>query len=256
MLVWDDPNERYFDHGVDRGVLYVDDNAVPWNGITGMDEAGTGSKTVLYRDGRIYLADVDPGDFEGVLNALFYPDAFAACAGIPEVGSGLFVDNQKPKRFGLAYRSLVGNGAVDDLFGYQIHLVYNAVAAIGTRSRKTMTQAPNLTEFTFDITATPIKLPGLRPSAHYIIDTRHLDPGVLESLEAILYEEGRMPVPLELYELLHFGDSIIFTDLGNGTWKASGSSSNIELTGPGTWEIRNVNGVDHGDGTYTLSDTP
>ncbi len=63
-LSWDDPDNRYFQHGIDRGVLYPSVGAgVVWNGITGFDEASDSSTSIYYIDGRIYLADVDPGDF-------------------------------------------------------------------------------------------------------------------------------------------------------------------------------------------------
>lgn len=262
MLTWDEPGERYFQHGVDRGVLYPSGgDPVPWNGITGIDEAGNGTSSVYYIDGRVYLADVDPSDFDGKLMAYFWPEEFSVCVGIPETTPGLYVDNQKPKRFNLAYRSLIGSGLEGDMFGYQIHLLYNAMAMIGARSRKTLNNTPAPMEFTFDIVATPVKLPGFRPSAHYIIDTRNLDAAVVQNLEDILYGDsegsiGALPTPAELYDLLSFGSAITFTDHGDGTWTAHGSAANVHMTGPGTWEILNVNGVDHGDGTFTLSDTP
>lgn len=261
MLVFDDPNERYFMHGIDRGVLYLTGkDPVVWHGLTGVDESGDASKSILYRDGVIFLAEVDPGDYEGVVNAIFFPDEFAEALGIPEIADGFYVDNQKPKRFGLSYRTLIGSGATGDMFGYQIHLVYNAVAMIGTRSRKTMNQASEFTEMTFDLTATPIKLPGLRPSAHYIIDTRHMGSSTLAEIEEILYgvgvTPGRMPTPGELYDLMAFGDSITIISLGNGRYTIRGAHANVHQTQrPGAWEIQNINGVNNGGGSYTLSDT-
>lgn len=257
MIDWDAPDERYYHSGVDHGVLYPKGKpAVAWNGITGIDEVGNGSKTVHYRDGRIYYADVEPGDYEGSLTAFFFPDEFAECAGIPEVTDGLFVDNQKPKRFDLSYRTLIGSGATGDLFGYQIHLIYNAVAVIGTRSRKTLNESGDLMDFTFDITATPVKLAGMRPSAHYIIDTRKLGVSTIAQLEAILYDEGRMATPTELYDIMNFGTSITFIDHGNGTWTARGAAANVHYldSEERTWEILNVNGTKTAT-TFTMQDT-
>jgi len=265
MITWDKATERYYQHGVDRGVLYATGkDPVPWNGITGVEEANNSSQTIHYIDGRIYLSDVEPGDFEGRLTALFYPDEFAECIGMPEVADGFIVDNQKAKQFSVSYRSLIGSGTAGDMFGYQIHLVYNAMATIGTRSRKTLGKNTDPIEFNFDLVATPIALRGFRPSAHYIIDTRHLDKATIAELEAILYggptTPGRMPTPDELFDMLNFGSAIIFTafvhpSLGN-CWRAEGSYANVHMTSPTTWEILNVNGTNHGDGTYTLEDTP
>lgn len=265
VVTWEDNDDRYYQHGVDRGVLYPSTGGpVPWKGITGFDESSDSSSAIYYIDGRIYLADVDPGDFQGSLTAYFWPDEFATCLGIPEATDGLYVDNQKPKRFGFTYRSLIGSGTTGDMFGYQIHLVYNAVAQLGTRSRKTINQSPTPMDFTFDLVCTPVALPGFRPSAHYIIDTRHIDDATIAQLEGILYgtaeENPRLPTPTELYDLLNFGSAITFTTFVHPTlglcWTATGSYSNVHMTSDTTWEILNVNGTDHGDGTYTLEDTP
>lgn len=264
-LSWGSPDDRYFQHGVDRGVLYpAGEAAVAWNGITGVDEASDSTSTLYYIDGRVYLADVDPGDFSGALTAYDWPSAFNKCMGIPEIADGFHADNQKAKRFSLSYRSLIGSGTTGDMFGYQIHLVYNAMAQIGTRSRKTINETPTPMEFSFDLVATPVALPGYRPTAHYIIDTRHLNPSVVQQLETILYggddEPARLPTPTQLFDILNFGDAITFTPFTHPTlgecWTATGSFANVHMTSPTTWEILNVNGVDNGDGTFELYDTP
>lgn len=257
IVKWDDPDKRLYQTGCDRGAIYFDDgSAVAWNGLTGVDETGTGTASVLYRDGNIYYSDIEPSDFTATIKAFFWPDEFGRCLGIPEITDGLYVDNQKPRKFNFTYRNLIGSGGRGDRFGYQIHLVYNALANIGTRTRKTRTNQVTLDEFTFDIIATPVKMPGLRPSAHYIIDTRTMDKPTIEALEEILYSEGRLPEPQELYDLMNFGDAITFIDHGDGTWTARGSSENLIDHGDGTWTIKNVNGTDNGDGTFTLEDTP
>jgi hypothetical protein len=258
---WDEHDDRYFHHGTDRGVLYPrTGNAVAWNGITGVDEASDSSTSVLYRDGVIYYSAVEPGDFQGKLTAYFYPDAFAACAGIPEATDGLFVDNQRPKPFNLSYRSLIGSGMTGDVFGYQIHLIYNATAQLGTRTRKTIGEDNDIMELSFDLVCTPVPLPGMRPSAHYIIDTRYLDQTTIDQLEAILYGDGefgaRLPTPTELYDLMNFGSSFQIIDKGDGVFTIRGSYQNFEDLGDDKWRIKNINGTDNLDGTVTLTDTP
>lgn len=258
---WDDPNDRYYQTGVDRGVLYPSGgDAVAWNGITGVEENSNGNSSILYIDGMVYLADVDPGDFEGTLTAFFWPDAFDECAGIPQATEGLYVDNQKPRRFSLSYRSLVGSGTQGDMFGYQIHLVYNAVATIGSRSRKTLSDKPTPMEFSFGLVCTPVKLPGFRESAHYIIDTRNLTPDAISELEDILYgtdtTAGRMPTPLELFDLMNFGDAIAVTyNVAAGTITYKAKSSNIVMTSPTEYQINNVNATaPDANGQYVVSD--
>lgn len=259
MITWGDPNERYYEHGLDRGVLYIPGkDPIAWNGLTAFDEGGTGTTSMLYRDGVVYLADADASDFSGKMSSIFFPDAFHECLGMPEATDGLYVDNQKPKPFSLSYRSLIGNGASDNLFGYQIHLVYNCMASIAPRSRASIGSTTELTTFDFDIVCTPVKLTGYRPTAHYIIDTRSMTPSRVAQLEAILYGSGStpgaMPTPDELFDLMSYGDAITVTLHIDGYFTVEGSSENIYSTGPYSFQMDNINGTDNGDGYYTLSD--
>lgn len=261
-VTWGDPNDRYFHHGVDRGVLYAA-TTVAWNGITGLTEAGNGAATMYYIDGQVYLADVDPTDFSGSLTAYSFPNEFGRCVGMPEVAEGLVADNQKPQQFGLSYRSLVGSGLEGDMFGYQIHLLYKAMASIGSRERKTINNSPQPIEFTFDIVATPVKMPGLRPTAHYVIDTRHLDPDTIRDLEDMLYgtatTEGALPDPTTLFEMLNFGPDINLVDHSSEgamlhTQNFTGSRTNIKMIDATHARIDNVNATVGVGGIVTVSD--
>lgn len=256
MLTWDEPDKRYYEHGLDRGVAYPDGEAgIPWNGFTGFDESQSGETAMYYRDGIVYMADADASDFTGKLTAIFWPEAFGRCIGITEATDGLWVDNQKPQRFGLSYRSLVGSGTEGDMFGYKIHIVYNCMATIGTRSRKTLGDSPVPVEFNFDIVCTPVKLPGYRPTAHYIIDTRGMSPSVITQLENILYEEARLPTPTEMFDLMNFGDAIQVVSYADGTFDVSGSSDNVLMTSPSHIQLNNINATaPDAAGHYTISD--
>ena len=260
MLTWDKPNERYYEHGLDRGVLYIPGrDPVPWNGLSGFDEGESGASSILYRDGVIYLSDMDASDFSGKLTTIFFPNEFHECLGIPEATDGLYVDNQKPKRFGFSYRSLIGSGTKGDMFGYQIHLVYQAMATINARSRKTIGADTAPVEFSFDLVCTPVKLVGFRPTAHYIIDTRSMSKSTVAELENILYGDGTtpgvMPPPQTLYDLMNFGDAIVVLVHLDKTFTIEASSKNVyELEPPYHFQMVNINGTDNGDGTYVISD--
>lgn len=260
MLTWGKPNERYYEHGLDRGVLYIDGKSIPWNGLVSFDEGGEqGSATILYRDGIIYLADMDASDFSAQMTTIYFPRLFSKAIGIPEVADGFHVDNQKPQRFGLSYRSLVGSGGVDDQFGYQIHLVYNCMASVAPRQRRTLGSENAPVEFNFNIQCTPVVLPGFRPSAHYIIDTRRMTADKVSQLEDMIYGDGAsvpgaLPNVEDVFNLLNYGDAMVFTVHPNNTYTVEGAADNLEETSPGYFLMRNVNGVDNMDGTYTISD--
>jgi len=146
------------------------------------------------------------------------------------------------------------------MFGYQIHLVYNCMASIKQRQRRTIGSDVAPVEFNFDVVCTPVKLTGYRPTAHYAIDTRNLSPSVVTEIETILYgttdgiTPGRMPTPIELYELMNFGDAIVVTVHTDGTFTVVASSDNLEELDEDHFIMRNINGTDNGDGTYVISD--
>ena len=261
MITWDDPTRRFYQHGLDHGVLYIAGiDPIPWNGLISVNEGGEGSTEMLYRDGVIYLADAEPGDHVASITSMMYPDQFGECIGIPKVTDGLFIDNQKPKRFSLTYRTLIGSGSAGDMFGYQIHFLYNCMATIKQRTRNTIGKDTAPTNFDFDVVCTPVKMTGYRPTAHFIVDTRYLSDEAIKALEDVIYGDGTTPAtlphPSEIIDLVKYGSGLTFIDHGDGTWTGSGSAVNVVPHGNGTWNIYNATGTDHGDGTYSLQDTP
>lgn len=260
MITWGDPTKRYYQHGLDHGVLYIPGlDPIAWNGLISFDEGAAGNTELLYRDGVVYLADAEPGDHVGSITSIMYPDQFGACIGIPKVTDGLYVDNQKPKPFSMSYRTLIGSGSAGDRFGYQLHLVYNCMATIGQRKRNTIGKDTTPVEFNFDVVCTPVKLPGYRPTAHVIVDTRGLSPSTITEIETILYGNGatpgRMPDPIELFDLMNFGDAITVTDHGDGSYSVEGSSDNVLDVEPHYFQINNINStIPDIDGEYIISD--
>src|SRR4249919_1508684 len=126
-LVCDRTGERFYESGVDRGVLYLHDGTVAvWNGITDVEESSTTEVKSSHLDGVKYLETLLPGDFEGKLKAITYPDEFDQVNGQTQVAPGLTYYNQPPKSFNLSYRTKVGSD-LDADYGYVIHILYNVV---------------------------------------------------------------------------------------------------------------------------------
>lgn len=65
----------------------------------------------------------------------------------------------------------------------------------------------------------------------------------------------RMPSPQAVYDLLSFGDSILVTDNGDGTFDVTGSYENVYMVEDGLFRVDNANAYDNGDGTFTLTST-
>lgn len=260
-LKWGLVTERQIETGLDRGVLYPKSGpAVPWNGLTSVEEQGGEGAIEYYVDGRPFLYFPKPKEFKATINALMYPDAFSAIIGEVEVADGMYLDSQVGDSFDLSYRTRVADSLRGAEAGYKIHLIYNATVVPSAKTYGTIGDQINPVEFSWDIQAVPVNVDGYRPTAHITIDTRHMDTTRLGEIEDLLYgtteQLAAIPNPQTIFDLLSFGDAIIITDNGDGTWKAEGSYHNIYMIGDEIFQIDNVTAVDHGDGTYTISSTP
>jgi hypothetical protein len=116
------------------------------------------------------------------------------------------VTSQNRRGFGLSYRTLVGNDTEQTDYGYLLHLVYNATAGVSSKSRESINENLDATEFSWNFDTTPVDIPGMKPTAHLIISSREADKVRLAKLEAILYgtdtKEPRLPEPPEVIAIL------------------------------------------------------
>lgn len=259
-LTWSEPNTRVYESGLDRGVLYPKNGPpVPWNGLTAVDESGGESSNVYFIDGRPFLYLPRPKEFSATLKAYTYPDAFSSMMGVTEVADGMYLDSQMGDSFDLSYRTRIGNLLAGEEVGYKVHLIYNATVAPTQVSYMTQGEVVNPIEFSWEIQAVPAPIAGYRPTAHVTIDTRHMDDIRWGEIEDLIYGSEStppsIPDPQVLFDMLNFGDGIIITDHGDGTWSAEGSYRNIYDVNEDVFQIDNVNAVDNGDGTFDISTT-
>ena len=208
-LVWDKTDERIFETGVNKGVLYPFntqtkqyDNGVVWNGLTGVTESPSGAEaTPLYADNIKYLNLLSAEEFGATVEAYTYPDEFAECNGEANLVAGVVAGQQKRKMFGMSYQTKVGN-ADDPEAGYKIHLIYGAKAAPSEKAYATVNDSPEAITFSWELSTTPVDVPNLKPTASLVIDSTKADATKLAALEAILYgsesTEARLPLPEEV----------------------------------------------------------
>lgn len=187
-LIWGTPGERFYESGVDRGVLYVDNAGFVWNGLTSVQEKASGAEPQpYYLDGYKYVQVSATEEFEATIEALSSPREFGPCDGSTELYSGLTVTQQKRKQFGLSYRTKVGDDLEGLDHGYKIHLVYNALAAPSDRNNETIGQDIPVQSLSWAVTTQPPNAVGYRPTSHFVIDSRRADPEALATLEDLLY---------------------------------------------------------------------
>ena len=165
-LTWSDPGEHFFEIGVDRGVLYVDDDpGVAWNGLISVDESPTGGDpTPYYLDGLMFLMVPTAEWFEATITAFNRPVEFAPCDGTSTGVNGMRVTAQRRRPFGLSYRTKIGNDQDGVDHGYLIHLIYNAMVGPSTRNHASMSADVNPTPYSWPVKAKPVSVPGYKPT--------------------------------------------------------------------------------------------
>jgi hypothetical protein len=208
-LKWDQVGERLYETGVDRGVLYLLDesnsyaNGYAWNGLTTVTESPSGAESnPQYADNIKYLNLISAEDFGATVEAFTYPPEFGLCDGTATPSRGVSVGQQGRQTFGLCYRTRLGNDTQGAEFGYKLHLIYGCQAAPSEKAYATINDSPEAISFSWELTTTPIDVPGLKPTAQIVIDSSLVDSSELEALEKILYgfdeTDPSLPMPAEV----------------------------------------------------------
>ena len=214
-LVFDKAGERFFETGVNKGVLYVQDaqgaypQGVAWNGLTAVTESPSGAEaTPLYADNIKYLNLMSAEEFGATVEAYTYPDAFGVCNGEKSVAEGVSIGQQARKAFGMSYQTRIGNDIEGSELGYKIHIIYNALAAPSEKAYNTINDSPEAITFSWELSTTPVEVTGGKPTATVVIDSTKVSAEALAAVEAALYgtdeeEEAHLPLPDEIVALIN-----------------------------------------------------
>lgn len=188
-LEWNASGKRLYTAGVDRGVLYPSSGpGVPWNGLIAVEENSSGGESEgYYYDGVKYLHFVASDEFEGTLEAYMYPSQFQPSDGRATLAPGLYAGNQGRTRFGLTWRNLLGDDVQGIERGYELHLLYNAVAEPSDKRAQTMGQNVDPQNFKWTLNATPPGATTYKPTAHFVINSTEVSAAGLANLEDRLY---------------------------------------------------------------------
>lgn len=255
VLTWDKVGDRLYEAGVDRGVLYLPDKAVPWNGLTSVEEINSRESKSFYQDGIKYLDSQVLGEYAATLKAYTYPDEFDQVVGVATDGHGLYIHDQRPKTFDLCYRTKIGNDLDELDHGYRIHLLYNLMAAPSNVAFGTVESNVAPVEFQWSLTSTPQFLLGYRPTAHLSLKSTDLDAGYLAFVESLLYgsdlSDPYLPSMAEMFDLI--ANRITIVDNGDGSWTAAGSDRVVELLNEDTFQLSGVQATFLDDGTYEIT---
>lgn len=211
-LVWDATGQKFYETGVSKGVLYVQEGTeypkgVVWNGLTAVTESPSGAEaTPLYADDIKYLNLISAEEFGATIEAYTYPEEFMVCDGSAQIAAGVYIGQQARKTFGMCYTTVLGNDTDSNAHGYKIHLIYGALAAPSEKAYATINDSPEAITFSWEVTTTPVNVTGYKPTASLTIDSTKVDAEKLAALETVLYgsesEEARLPLPDEIITLI------------------------------------------------------
>lgn len=193
-LVWDQIGERFYETGVDHGVLYIPDSAgaytdgVAWNGLTSISETPSGGEAnAQYADNIKYLNLYSAEEFGATLEAFTYPDEFAQFDGLAVPTPGVVLGQQARKSFGLSYRTKIGSDLDGDDHGYKLHLLYGCTASPSEKAYNTINDSPEAIAFSWEISTIPVMVTGHKPTSLITIDSTKVTPQDLADLEELLY---------------------------------------------------------------------
>ena len=218
-LVWDQTGERFYETGVNQGVLYIRgedgtySDGVAWNGLTAVTESPSGAEpTPIYADNIKYLNLLSAEEFGATIEAYTYPDEFKRCLGEHSIIPGVTIGQQKKSRFGLCYRTLIGNDKNGTDYGYKIHLIYDCLVSSSEKDYATINDNPEAITFSWEISTNPASVDGFKPTAFLVLDsTKFKSAGlvnVLRGIEEVLYgssnTSARLPLISEIRELFQF----------------------------------------------------
>lgn len=215
-LVWDRLAERFFETGVDRGVLYHQNNGVyddgeVWNGLTNVTESPSGAESnKQYADNMVYFNMMSAEEFAATIECFTTPRGFLKYNGLIKGAGGVQISMQNRPVFGFSWRTKKGN-ALDSELGYVLHLAYGLQSSPSEKSNNTVSDSPEATTMSYSLSSTPVEVPGFNPTAVLHIDSTDpdVDKDKLEALESILYGapgvKPRLPLPEEVMSIMGSG---------------------------------------------------
>lgn len=216
-LVWDELDKRFFERGVDHGVLYtptagVYSSGVAWSGLTTVTESPAGAESnKQYADNMVYVNLLSAEEFNGTIEAFTFPEEFLAHDGVFKTANGAQYGMQTRLPFGFSWRNLKGNAEDEDL-GYVLNMAYGLLASPSEKANATVNDTPELKAFSWTVSSTPVNVTGHKPTAIVKVDSTDpdVDPAGLAALEDELYGRGagvtaRLPLPDEVDTLLGSG---------------------------------------------------
>ena len=135
-----------------------------------------------------------------------YPDEFKSCNGESEIADGVVIGQQNRQKFGLCYKTILGNDTDGEDYGYELHLVYGGLAAPAEEAHNSVNESPEGMTMSWSVSTTPVEVPGKKPTATVTFNSVKVGEKVMKAIEDVVYgstdKDARLPLPSELIELI------------------------------------------------------
>lgn len=163
--VWDVKQAPSHERGVSHGVLYFSDGSIlPWVGLINVDTSPESDILDLYFEGEYVGNSRTYEEFSAEVECFTYP---------PDI-------LEKPLK-AFSFRSKVGDG-------FKIHVIYNPVLHLSTKTYNTLADDPEVSTFSFEVNTVPEKIEGYAPSSYLFMDSNQDDnSGALDAILNRLY---------------------------------------------------------------------
>ena len=211
-LTWDGTGVRFFETGIDKGVIYPMDGSgdyplgVAWNGLISVSESPSGAEpSALYADNIKYLTLMSVEEFAATIEAFTYPPEFGLLDGSVAAIAGVLLGHQPRGKFGMVYRTRLGNDVAGDSLGYKLHLLYGLLAAPSEKGYQTVSDSPEAITFSWEVNSTPAAVSGEQPVSVITIDSTLATPTELALLELQLFGDvgdPNLPSPDEVITIM------------------------------------------------------
>lgn len=207
-ITWDEAENRLYEYGVSKGILFLmnDDGTYgggkPWNGLTNITDEPEGADFAkFYADGIFYAGIHSAEQYRASIEAYTYPDEFSECDGSQQLMSGMYVGQQKRRRFGLCWRTEIGN-ANTDMFGYKIHIAYGLTALPTEKPHDAINDSIEATPFTWNVEGIAVTMNGYKPAVKLEFDSTKLSTARMQALKDLLYGRAE-PILVHPNDLLN-----------------------------------------------------
>lgn len=211
-LVWNQTGEKHYQTGVSK-MAFFKQNAdgtyplgIAWNGITSVSLTPSGAEeSPFYADNIKWLSLRSAEQLGGTIEAYDSPDEFDECDGTKELAPGVSAGQQTRVPFGFAFESIEGNDTQFNDYGTNLHLVYNATASPSERAYQTVSDSPEPTTLSWEVSTTPLEVgEGFKPTSRLTFNSKKTSAALWKKITDAVYgtdtTDPYLPLPSEIYE--------------------------------------------------------